>query len=42
VVRIHIAALVRAPCRLVYGYECFGGAVWVCLHRQLEVGGSMS
>jgi hypothetical protein len=24
------------------GYECFGGAFWVCLHRQSEDGGNIS
>jgi hypothetical protein len=41
VVRIHIAVWISAPCSLVHGYGYFGGSVWVCLHRQSEVGGSM-
>jgi hypothetical protein len=42
VVRIHNAVCVRTPRSLVHGYECFGGAFWVSLHRQTEDGGSMS
>jgi hypothetical protein len=42
VVRIYNAVCVRAPYSLVHGYECFGGAFFVCLHRQLEEGGSTS
>jgi hypothetical protein len=38
VVRIHNAVRVRTPCSLVHGYECFGGGIWVCLHRQSENG----
>jgi hypothetical protein len=41
-VMIHIAVWVRALCDQVRGYECFGGAFWVCLHRQWEDGGGMS
>jgi hypothetical protein len=38
VVRIHVAVWVRMLCTLVHGYECFGGAFWVCLHgsRKME------
>jgi hypothetical protein len=42
VVRIHNAVWARTPCSLVHGYEYFGGAFWVCLHRHSEDGGSMS
>jgi hypothetical protein len=34
--------MIHNACSLVHGYECFGGAIWVCLHRQSEEGGSMS
>jgi hypothetical protein len=34
--RLCNAVWVRTTCRLVHGYECFRGAFWVCLHRQLE------
>jgi hypothetical protein len=33
VVRIHNAGCVRIPCSVVLGYECFGGAFWLGLHR---------
>jgi hypothetical protein len=33
VVRIDNAVWVKTPYRLVHGYECFGGAFWVYLHR---------
>jgi uncharacterized membrane protein YobD (UPF0266 family) len=42
VVRIYIAAWVRTPSSLMHDYGYFGGAVWVCLHSQLEDSGSMS
>jgi hypothetical protein len=42
VMRIHNAVWVRTLCSLVHGYECFAGPFWVCLHRQLENGGSTS
>jgi hypothetical protein len=41
VVRIHIVGWVRTPFSLVHGYECFGGAFCVCLHRASEDGDSM-
>jgi hypothetical protein len=34
VVRIHNGVWCRAP--LAHGCECFGGALWVCLHRRFE------
>jgi hypothetical protein len=42
VVRIHNSICVRTPYNLVHGYEYFGGAFWVCLHRPSEDGGSAS
>jgi hypothetical protein len=41
VVRIHNAVWVRTPFCLIHGYECFGGAFWINLHRKSEDGGSM-
>jgi hypothetical protein len=41
-VKIYNAVWVRTPCYLVHGFECFGGALWVCLHRQSEDGDSVS
>jgi hypothetical protein len=41
VVRTDIAVWLRTLCSLVYAYESFGGAFYVCFHKQLEDGGSM-
>jgi hypothetical protein len=30
------------PVSAVHGYDCVGGAFWVCLHTQSEDGSSMS
>jgi hypothetical protein len=42
VMRIRNAVWVRTLCSLVHGYERFGEALWVCLGRLSEDGGSMS
>jgi hypothetical protein len=42
VVRIHSTVWIRIPCSLVRDYEYFGGAIWICLQRQLEEGSNMS
>ena len=36
VVMIHNAVWVRTPCSLVHGWECFGEAFCICLHKHLE------
>jgi hypothetical protein len=38
VVRIHNAVWFRTPCSLLHDYECFGGALLICLHRLSEDG----
>ena len=41
-VTIYNVVWVMTPYNLLHGYECFGGALWACLHRPSEDEGRMS